>query len=111
MTRKTKSGFLDSLKCDLPLEKVNVPVDCYAKPLTVGQMRRLYEGVPKNAKGEADEEKLATAIVAVSIVDADGNRLIPDGEEDGLLELPQAYFLALQNAALKANGLGGSGGN
>lgn len=119
MTRK-KTGpvdFLTAAKTAIgrePVEIAGLPT-VYAKPLSAAAVRRISESCIKPGKkagdGESafDNEKMALLIVAASIVDENDERLIPEGREGELADLPNATFTALQSAALKANGMGVSG--
>lgn len=118
--RKKQSGdFLSQAKAAGQREKVEPPgmdMDVYAVTLSYGEVRRITEACLKPGRkvdeGDAyDDDKLTQMLVAASIQDANGDRLIPEGREAELFGLPNPIQIALQNAALRVNGMGAAAGN
>lgn len=115
---KKKTGpvdFLTAAKTAIGREPIELPalgVTVYAKALSAAEVRRISESCVKPGKkaadGDFDNEKLALLLVAASIVNEDGDRLIPDGREAEMADMPNAMFSALQAAALRVNGMGGA---
>lgn len=58
-----------------------------------------------------DNEKLTLCIIVASLTDEKGKRIIPEGREHELRELPNRIVAVLQTAALRINGLGADAGN
>lgn len=118
--RKNRAGdFIAQAKAAGRREKVDVPgmdMDVYAVTLTHGAVRRITEACLKDGRkpDEADaydEDMLTQMMVSASIVDGDGERLIPEGRESEIEDLPNPIQLALQSAALRVNGMGAAAGN
>lgn len=74
--------------------------DLHRKPGTDGSKNDHY-----------DNEAMTLAIIAASITDKNGNRVIPEGREAEMRDLPNRVYMPLQSAALRINGLGVDAGN
>ncbi len=118
--RKTRTGdFLTLAKAAGQREKVDIPgmdMDVYAVTLSHGDVRRITEAALRPGKsagddGAYDDDKLTQLLVSASIEDEKGGRLIPEGREAELEELPNPIQLAIQAASLRVNGMGPAEGN
>lgn len=120
-TKSRKSGdFLTAAKAVIPSETLHLADlgrDVVVRGLSVAEMRQvslscLLPGKRPADEGAFDNERLTRAIVAASVRDADGSRLIPADRVDELQELPSGIYSALQGAAMRVNGMaGGPEGN
>jgi len=112
-----KKDFLTKAKASVKTESVPLPsmkMTVTARGLSVDNMDMIIEKCTLPGKTMAhdgvsaiDNSLQIIHIVAASIVDDDGSRLIPEGRERELKELPQAVYGALQTAALRVNGMSG----
>jgi len=117
MATRKKGDFLSQAKSAGHQEKVDVQgvdMDVYACTLSRAQVRQITESCLRPGKKMTDadgydEDKLTQRIVAASIVDAKGVRLVPEGREHELDDLPNPVQMALQVAAFRVNGMGGAG--
>jgi hypothetical protein len=86
--------------------------DCYAAPMSRAAMRDasnacLRAGAKPGDADAYDNDRLTLLIVAASIVDGSGNRLIPEGSEPAIEEFAADVATALTMAALRVNGMAG----
>lgn len=114
-SKRTGGDFLTAAKAVGQRQRVDVPgIDraVYACTLSAADVRQITESCilpgKKATDGEAafDENRLTLMLIAASIQDAQGKRLIPDGRESEIDEIPNAIKAALQSAALAVNGMG-----
>ena len=96
-------GIKDQFRAHLPRKELDVPalggkVELIA--LTARDMSAVLKAAPDEMSGAAE-------ILARSLY-KDGERIVPEGEEAALLELPNAVFQTLLREATILNGLGGS---
>lgn len=112
------TDFLSAAKTVSALSKLEIPEmgrTVYVRPLSARQSREIGEACrnpdkPLDDAAAYDEERFTLMLVAASIVDAEGNRLIPPGREEEMHDLPNAIWLRLQQAALAANSGGDNSG-
>ena len=107
--------FLAQAKAATRQEKVDLPeLDCdvYARTLSAANVRRITEacllpGKKLTDTGDVlDDDRLTLAIVGASIVDVKGVRLIDEGRESEIDDMPNSIKTALQLAALRVNRMG-----
>lgn len=85
------------------------------RALSVQEMETVYASCLLPGKSEADGEvaydnkKVGLHMIASCVFDENGNRLIPEGREDELRDLPHSVYQPLQSAVLKLNGLSAEG--
>lgn len=115
--RKPAAGdFMSAAKASMRTEEVNLPTigrTVYARTLYAAEAERIAEQCMKPGKpGAFDEDKWTRLLVATSVRDENGDRVIPEGREDELAEFPLDIKMAIQTAALRVNGMaGGDSGN
>ncbi len=111
-----KSDFLTAARAAGRSEQLEFPeigYTVFARALSAADVRRITASSlkpgkkPTDGEDAYDDDKLSLAIVAASIVDEQGARVIPEGREADLSDLPNAIYTALQQAALRVNGMGG----
>jgi len=113
--RKAVNGadFLTAAKAAGRREKIDiegVEFDAYARTMSAAEHRRLGEaslkpgGKPGN-RADYDDDALTQYVIAACVVDAEGARLIPEGREAELEDLPSQVRAALQKAVLRVNGM------
>ncbi len=115
MKTKLKPDFLSDLRTSVLTEKIDLPgmkQKTYARALSAAEVRRISAAclLPGKTVADADAfdtDRLTECIVAAAIVDAKGHRLIPEGRESEMYDLPNRVYTTLQSAALRANGMGG----
>lgn len=117
MATKKPQDFLSIAKAGSPSEVVVIPSTgqrVHARALSAAAVRKITAAAlrpgkkPTDGDDAFDEDALTTAIIAASITDAHGERLVPEGREAELADLPNALYLQLQAAALRVNGMGES---
>lgn len=114
MARKNgvAADFLTAAK-SYKREKIEIdglPV-VYAKPLSAADVNalsraHLREGKEPGDDDAYDNEALTLAIVAASLVDVRGKPVVPAARAAELRDLPNATLTALQQVALRINGMG-----
>lgn len=117
MSRKTMNGadFLAAAKAAGKREKVACPGlarEVYARALSGAEVERISalavkEGGDPGDPKAYDNARLILLTVGAAIVDARGKRLVPEGREHELPELPNAIYAALRDKALRVNGMAG----
>lgn len=85
---------------DSELEMLEVPElggVVYLHPLTARDMMSFKE---TRVDGESDAElqKVQNVLMARAIVDADGRRIVPEGEEDRLSDMPAKAYMRIIRA-------------
>ena len=114
-----RKDFLTRAKSAHQLTKVTVPgmdgEEVFAKVLSAAEIRAITEqcklpGTDDNGDDKYDDAKVVLMVVAASIVDGKGSSLIPIDRHEEIDDLPNAIKIALQNGAMKANGMGDVGG-
>lgn len=111
-----KGDFLSAARAAGSREQLDFPDlgwTVFARALSAADVRRITAASlkpgkkPTDGEDAYDDDKLTLAIVAASIVDAGGERVVPEGREAELSDLPNAIYTALQQASLRVNGMGG----
>lgn len=105
--------FLAAAKQAGGRERVKLPGlarEVYVRMVSRAEMTRIQEaslkpGGKSSDPDAYDNERLVLLTVAAAAVDARGRRLIPEGREQELLDIPFAIQNALQTAALRINGM------
>ncbi len=111
-----KPDFLSRAKAaalskDVPLPSMDMTVTVRA--LSVGEMDVISDACLNDGKDVGDDDafdnkKLIHHVIAASAVDENGDRLIPEGRESEVKDLPNVVYAPLQTAALSVNGMSGA---
>lgn len=85
-------------------------INVYVRPLTAREYDRLMTSCLQPGKALGDDDafdsrEVTMRVIGASVVDADGERLIPEGREAEIEDLGQDVFQAISSAALAANGM------
>jgi hypothetical protein len=99
-------------KIDFPQEVVDVPEmggKVTVKGMSGKDLSAFYKSVRKGKTLEVDEETFNARLVASSLVDSNGKRLLKDEEFTVAQEWPGQIFNKLLTASMRVNGL--IGGN
>lgn len=120
MTRKkTLNGkappdFLAMGKASNRIEKLNLvgfDMDVYATALSKREVVMITESCvlpgkkATDGEGAIDNDKLAAAMIAATITDKKGRRLVPVGRESELEEFGAENYTIMQNVTLRINGM------
>jgi hypothetical protein len=114
MARKPAAkDFLSAAKAARTREAITIPgMDCalYARALSATEVRLIGDACLLPGKNPTDgdgydDAAMTLAIIGASVVDEAGERVIPEGRESEIDELPHTTKAALQRAAFQANGM------
>jgi hypothetical protein len=95
-----------------PVEIPGLDMKVFVRQLSAAAFKSITEscvkeGMSMETDGAAafDDEMLGKMVTCACLVDEAGDRLIPDGEEGDLFDLPNAIVRQLQIASMKCNGM------
>jgi hypothetical protein len=120
-----KNAFIEKVQSLARLDPVEIPgldMPVFMRQLSAGAFKQITDSCLKDGMsmeehgaGAFDEELLGQLVTCACLVDESGDRVIPEGDEEDLMDLPNAIVRELQVAAMKCNGMGdgaeGSEGN
>ena len=114
---KKDYDFLTSAKALAPTETIDLPeldLKVQVRGLTAREINQANKAATKilikGKKGKPDEvevdgEKLTAALLARSLFTLDGKRLIPEGREDEVFDLPHDLVAKLTKTVFSINGM------
>lgn len=115
------ADFLTAARALHRREKVDLPADMdfgavYVKTLSAAETRAvtfacLKPGHEPGDEDAFDDDKVERAMIGAALVDGKGRRLIPEGREAEIDDLPQSVQTAINLAYRKLNGAAADPGN
>lgn len=106
-----RKGLL-AIKVDLPQQTVEIPewgASIIVRGMTGKDQSTLFRAAQKKGGSGVEEETFAARLVAASLVDKDGNRLLEDNEYEKVLSWPGPVLNKISLVAMQLNGLSGRG--
>lgn len=109
--------FLKSAKALVPKQELDLPevgMTVFVHGMTARDITEANKAatkpLPKGRKGQADggeldSERLTVELLARSLHDKDGKRLIPEGREDEINDLPYAIINKITAVVFSINGM------
>lgn len=110
-----KNAFIKKVQSLARLDPVKIPgldMPIFMRQLSAGAFKQITESclkdgmsVEEHGAGAFDDDLLGRLVTCACLVDEAGDRIIPEGDEMDLLDLPNAIVRDLQIAAMKCNGM------
>ena len=91
-------------------------ITAFVRTLSAAESRRITQACVREGRQITDDdaidnERLERALLAAALVDEKGHRLIPEGREDELADLPQEIMTPVNQAYNRLQGFAAAPGN